>query len=93
MYRLLTESLLGIHLEADKLQFKPCIPEEWKSYKIHYRYRETVYHITMIHASVPGINITVDNAAVKGNTVTLIDDRRDHYVDVEFNILLNQDYS
>jgi hypothetical protein len=47
----------------------------------------------MIHASVPGINITVDNAAVKGNTVTLIDDRRDHYVDVEFNILLNQDYS
>lgn len=86
MYRLFTESLLGIHLEADKLQFKPCIPEEWESYKIHYRYRETVYHIMMIQSSDPGIRITVDNTAVTGSTITLTDDRRDHDVVVEFNI-------
>src|SRR5205807_8395533 len=47
MYRLITESLLGLHLEVDKLRFAPRVPAQWPSYKIHYRYRETFYHITI----------------------------------------------
>ena len=47
MYRLITESLLGLRLEVDKLRFAPCLPAEWTSFKIHYRYRETFYHITI----------------------------------------------
>ena len=31
MYRLITESLLGIHLETDRLRFAPCLPAEWKT--------------------------------------------------------------
>src|SRR5450432_3441428 len=50
MYRLITESLLGLHLEVDalgtaRLRLAPCLPKEWSGFKIHYRYRETLYHI------------------------------------------------
>jgi cellobiose phosphorylase len=47
MYQFVTETLLGIHLEVDKLRLVPLMPKEWMSYKIHYRYRETFYHITI----------------------------------------------
>jgi cyclic beta-1,2-glucan synthetase len=48
MYRLIVESLLGLRREVDKLFFKPCLPEEWKGFTLHYRYRETVYHIEVL---------------------------------------------
>jgi cyclic beta-1,2-glucan synthetase len=47
MYRLTVETLLGLQLEIDQLRIAPCIPAQWKSYKIHYRYRQTYYHITI----------------------------------------------
>ncbi len=48
MYRLIVESLLGLRLEVDKLRFAPCLPADWKTFKVHYRYRETVYHIAVL---------------------------------------------
>ena len=51
MYRLILESLLGLRLETDKLHFAPCLPLEWESFKMHYRYRETVYHITVLQTT------------------------------------------
>ena len=45
MYRLIVESLLGLTLETDKLSFAPCLPAEWDGFTVHYRFRETVYHI------------------------------------------------
>ena len=50
MYRLIIESLLGLRLDVDKLYFAPCIPSTWDGFKLHYRYRETVYHIAIIRA-------------------------------------------
>ncbi len=47
MYRLAVETLVGLHLEVDRLRLAPRVPAEWASYKIHYRYRETFYHITV----------------------------------------------
>ena len=47
MYRLAVETLVGLHLEADRLRVAPRVPAAWGSYKIHYRYRETFYHITV----------------------------------------------
>ncbi len=47
MYRLIMESLLGLRLEVDKLRFEPCLPADWEIFKMHYRYRETIYHITV----------------------------------------------
>jgi cyclic beta-1,2-glucan synthetase len=47
MYRLILESLLGLRLDVDKLRFEPCLPAHWPSFRIHYRYRETQYHIVV----------------------------------------------
>ena len=47
MYRLIVESLLGLRLDVDRLRFTPCLPADWKSFLLHYRYRETFYHITV----------------------------------------------
>jgi cellobiose phosphorylase len=85
MYRLIVETLLGIKLEVDKLRIAPCIPAHWESYKIHYRYRETVYHITIKRIDETSdhvIRITLDGSVVK-DTVPLVDDCRDHHVEVE----------
>jgi cellobiose phosphorylase len=85
MYRLITESLLGLRLEVDKLRFTPCLPRDWKTFKIHYRFRETFYHIT-IHNG--GGGSTVERVVVDGNEhperlVPLVDDRIEHYVEVD----------
>ena len=50
MYKLAVETLVGLHLEVDRLRLTPRVPAEWESYKIHYRYRETFYHITVARA-------------------------------------------
>ena len=47
MYRFLAETLLGVNLEGNQLRLTPRFPPGWPTYKIHYRYRQTVYHITI----------------------------------------------
>ena len=85
MYRLIVESLLGLRLEVDKLHFTPCLPEHWREFRLHYRYRETVYHIAVTQA-VAGIGqsadmrITVDGAEHINKVIPLVDDRRTHRV-------------
>jgi cyclic beta-1,2-glucan synthetase len=85
MYRLVIESLLGIHLEIDKLRFTPCIPVDWPSFKIHYRFRETVYHITITNRG-PGSTVQrvlVDGRDQPEKCIQLIDDGSAHQADVE----------
>jgi cellobiose phosphorylase len=85
MYRLIVESLLGLRLEADKLRFAPNLPAHWTQFQIHYRYRETFYHIT-IHNGGAGASvgrIVLDGAELGDNFITLVDDGHDHQVEVE----------
>jgi cellobiose phosphorylase len=84
MYRLILDSLLGLNLKGDTLRFTPCLPADWKEFKIHYRYRETVYHITVSqpHAGSDEMNVTVDGVKQQNNTVPLVDDHREHFVEV-----------
>jgi cellobiose phosphorylase len=85
MYRLLTESLLGIRLEVDKLRFSPCLPADWKSFKVHYRHRETFYHIT-VRSVGPGLSVkrvVVDGVEQADKAVPLVADRVDHNVEIE----------
>jgi cyclic beta-1,2-glucan synthetase len=76
---------LGLRLDVDKLRFAPCLFPGWSSYKIHYRYRETFYHITIRNG---GSGLTVKRVVVDGDeqpemSVPLVDDRSDHNVEVE----------
>jgi len=85
MYRLIIESLLGLKLENNRLIIEPCIPREWKAFKIHYRYRETVYHIniTCMPTGNKGIIITVDGIKQDDAGIPLNNDTQDHQVEVQ----------
>jgi cellobiose phosphorylase len=84
MYRLIVESLLGLRIEADKLHFAPCLPTNWNSFKVHYRYRETVYHIVFLQMStIGGMTLTVDGVERNDKTIPLVDDRQEHTVEVK----------
>ncbi|MBN1629829.1 MAG: cyclic beta 1-2 glucan synthetase, partial [Thermoleophilia bacterium] len=104
MYRLATETLLGLHLEVDKLRLTPLMPKDWRSYKVHYRYRETFYHITIERpeGAPDGLSggegmgvepervtrvrmdgVDLDQTGPLQGIIPLVDDRRDHYVEVQ----------
>jgi cellobiose phosphorylase len=98
MYRLSVETLLGLQLEVDHLYLAPCIPAQWATYKIHYRFRETVYHISVkrvVETSTHAIRVTLDGTEVSGagiddagrpqGMIPLVDDQREHYVEVELS--------
>lgn len=94
MYRLTLETLLGLQLRGDHLRIAPCIPDDWNAYTIHYRYRETLYHIKVsgttgasrrvIRVSLDGTEIP-DAAAFEAGwgRIPLVDDRRTHQVEVD----------
>ena len=85
MYRLIVESLLGLRLDVDKLHFAPCLSADWKAFKLHYRYRETVYHIVVSQtqaAAATAMRVTVDGVERPDKIIPLIDDRQDHVVEV-----------
>ncbi|MBF0217134.1 MAG: cyclic beta 1-2 glucan synthetase [Candidatus Omnitrophica bacterium] len=85
MYRLIIENLLGLRLEGDKLWFKPCLAADWKSFAVHYRYRETIHHINFRRTG-PGQEVKrveVDGSDQEDMIVHLIDDRREHTAFVE----------
>jgi cellobiose phosphorylase len=86
MYRLLIETLLGVNLEGDQLRLTPRPPNSWATYKIHYRYRQTLYHITIsAHDAVPAVEnqLFLDGKELAVKTVPLSDDRREHFVELK----------
>ena len=82
MYRLIVESLLGLRLEAEKLYVKPCLPADWEGFTVHYRYRESVYHIKVVQgrAGEGGESVTVDGVVQREQTIPLVDDHSEHFV-------------
>jgi cellobiose phosphorylase len=72
MYRLLVETLLGIQKQGDQLHINPQLPKSWDSYKLHYRYLQTVYHITILR----------DPSAPPPEPIQLLNDRQEHHVEI-----------
>ncbi len=89
MYRLILETFLGLELAVDELRFTPKAPLDWKTFKLDYRYRDTVYHISCLNVSgtwkVPP-KIFVDGKEQPNAALNLTDDRREHFVEVKFEL-------
>ena len=84
MYRLIVESLLGLRLEVDKLRIAPCLPADWKGFTLHYRYRETVYHIIVRQTTAGnvGMSVALDGVERPDKLIPLVNDRQEHSVEV-----------
>jgi cellobiose phosphorylase len=85
MYRLVVESLLGLTLRTDKLSFAPCLPDEWDGFTMHYRFRETVYHLSVRQRRTGedgAATVSLDGVVQEGKEISLVDDLREHFVEV-----------
>jgi cyclic beta-1,2-glucan synthetase len=83
MYRLITEFFLGLQREGNKLRFVPCIPEDWESFKAHYKHNQTLYHIEIIQLKGVGeMIVRVDEMEQQDKMVTLAEDGSEHQVQV-----------
>jgi len=84
MYRLLVELLLGVNRSGNSLLLKPIFQKGWTSYKVHYRFRQTVYHLTFNRITDETLQrlILDGNALSECNRLPLEDDRQEHFVDM-----------
>lgn len=83
MYRLITESLLGLLREGNKLFIEPCIPRKWESYKIQYRFQNIIYHIEVVQINnIKETLVEVDGIIQEDKIISLLDDGQDHQVKI-----------
>jgi cellobiose phosphorylase len=86
MYRLILESLLGLRLTADsnssRLHLAPCLRPDWPGFTLRYRHLETAYHIAIRQDATSAATVTIDGVPQSDLAIPLVDDRRDHQVEV-----------
>jgi len=85
MYRLIVESLLGLRLEENRLFFEPCLPADWDSFTMHYRFRETIYHIKVRQKQAgekEATTVVLDGVLQQEKAIALVDDGQEHTVEV-----------
>ncbi|MGA8654900.1 MAG: hypothetical protein WB586_02030 [Chthoniobacterales bacterium] len=88
MYRLLTETLLGLNPEGNRLWLRPRLPKRWTTCSIHYRYGETRYHINISGSlgGPPGQSRTfLDGKELAGDAIPLANDHREHIIEVRLS--------
>ncbi|HNQ66093.1 MAG TPA: glucoamylase family protein [Smithella sp.] len=85
MYRLILESLLGMSINTGRMSFAPCLPADWKEFKIRYMFRQTLYLITVrqTNDTVEEVSVTLDGFARPDKTIQLVDDHQEHLVEVK----------
>jgi cellobiose phosphorylase len=86
LYRLILEYMLGLKLEVDHLRFVPCLPAKWKSLVIHYRFRRTLYHITLVAESGwrQVKQVRLDGQLQPGSILPLLDDAQEHHAEIRY---------
>ena len=83
MYRLIVESLLGLHREGATLVFTPRLPRAWPEALVSYRFGEGTYRIRLRHAvDTPGVRVVLDGELLDGPRLPLSDAQADHDVEV-----------
>ena len=83
MYQLIIHSFIGLKKEGNRMSFTPCLPEEWKTFNVHYRYLNTMYQIVITQKEGAGsMTVTEDGVKQKDNNITLTDDGTEHIIQI-----------
>ena len=81
----ITQYILGIQPDYDGLRIDPCIPSDWKGYKITRKFRGATYQIEILNPESvsKGIKeITVDGIVQKSNLLPVFGDGNEHEIRV-----------
>ncbi len=86
LYRAGLEGVLGFRVQGQRLVLDPCIPAQWKSFEISFRYRSSQYEIVIENPrnTNRGVSlIELDGIALEDRTgISLVDDHTTHHVRV-----------
>ncbi len=86
MYRLVLESLLGIHLEVDHLRFEPLLPAAWPGFDVRYRHHETMHNIRVNNLGGGGrtiAKVVFDGQERTDHRIPLLDDGGEHWAVID----------
>lgn len=70
-YQAATQYILGVRPGHSGLVIDPCVPADWKSYKVTRKYRGATYHINIVHTDSENRQLLVDGQPVDGNIVPI----------------------
>lgn len=82
----LSQYILGIRPGYDGLIIDPCIPKDWKGFSIVRKFRNSIFNISINNSKGvnKGVNkIIIDGNEFVGNKIPVIDDGKEHFVEVE----------
>jgi cyclic beta-1,2-glucan synthetase len=85
LYRAGIEYMLGVRVQGTTVQVTPCIPRDWPGYTVRYRRGAATYVIRVDNPSrisTGTVDIDVDGRRVGGERFPVVDDGREHRVDV-----------
>jgi hypothetical protein len=70
----------------DVLHFHPRVPTAWETFKVDYRFGQTIYHLlfTQCQTHLGPLSLMVDGQSVQEGCLQLVDDRKEHAVEVLF---------
>nr|WP_101925980.1 MULTISPECIES: glycoside hydrolase family 94 protein [Luteimonas] len=71
MYRLLSESLLGLHRHGDRLRITPCVPASWPGYRMQLRHGAAVYRIQITCFDTGPARLMLDGVLQDGLDIAL----------------------
>ncbi|HEY8259286.1 MAG TPA: glucoamylase family protein [Gemmatimonadales bacterium] len=83
MYRVGLEAILGFRKEGDTLTIDPCVPVDWREFRIDYRHGRSRYSIVVLNPeAVEGdlVETTLDGRPIPSPSFRLVDDGREHAV-------------
>src|SRR5690606_3113065 len=84
MYRLLTESLLGVSRRGDMLELAPCVPPHWPGYSLQYRHGGSRYVIEIQQVDDGDATLRLDGVVQAGLAFRLLDDASTHHVEIRW---------
>jgi cellobiose phosphorylase len=71
---------------VDTLRFQPRVPASWTTFRLHYRYYQTFYHLVFTQTPTHSgpARLTLDGQLQQEAALKLINDQHDHIVEVLF---------
>lgn len=83
-YKAGVEYILGLKINKGYISIEPCIPKDWKEYQMQYKWKESIYNITVKNPNNKnkGVEkIFLNNEEVE-NRIKLDGERKIYYIEV-----------
>jgi len=74
MYRVAIESILGFEVRDGVVRFHPCVPDDWNSFQVRYRFGKTLWEFD-IHF--------VNHGPIDSPPIELLDDGQPHRLTIQ----------